>query len=541
MKRLSVLNFTQKKAMIKTICFIFAPFLLCAQTISSFIHWHNDAAFSLTQQSILADDITFIGGVFRSAFVGSADTLSSIGGTDILLALADENGQAIWAASGGSERNDELVEVANVDDRLYATGTYWLESTFGDIQLETVGSPQGIFLLQYNTEGEAIWGISINGSGDKEIHDLAVDRAGNLLLTGSFRGELWVNEDTLRAENSTLFLLKLNAQGQTIWTHQTQTFAGRASGIALSILPDNQIIVLGEYVGETAFGEILLATDTQDEDIFLATYHENGTLLWVREAGGVFPSFAVDLVQIDDQIIATGNFVGRIELSSDLIIQSAGVNEDIFLLAYDLDGVALWARTIGGAEVENVRSLASNGKNLLLGGFFRNNFQSEAISLTANSDQETAFVLQTDSNGTPQWGQVFPSSEQSYVNDIQWRNDERWQAIGDFQGTITSFDNIDFEAFTLNGFIAIIEDQPTSTVQSKADSTLFNFYQTTHFLQLQNAHALANWELFDLQGRLIKQAVKTQQLFISDLPTGIYIVRICDGNKSCQTTSFFKL
>lgn len=524
--------------MIKIICFIFTPFLFYAQTVNSFVHWQNEAAFSLVQQSILANNFTFLGGVFREEFISEQHTISSIGGRDVLLALVNENGQAIWTVGGGSERNDELVAVAHFEDRLYATGTYWLEGNFDDLQIETVGSPQGIFLLQYDLAGEAVWGISIDGSGDKEIYDLKVDQVGNILLTGSFQGELWINEDTLQADNSTFFIAKLDAQGQLIWTQQAQTRSGRASGIALSVLPNFHIAVLGEYVGETAFGEVRLMTDTEDEDIFLATYDASGNLLWVREAGGVFPSFAVAIAQINNQLVVTGNFVGRIEVNNELIIQSTGVNEDIFLLSYNFNGEPLWARTIGSTAVENVQTLASNGKHLLLGGFFRNDFRSGIVSLSGLSDQETAFVLQTDDLGTAEWGQVVASDERSYINKAAWRSDELWQVVGDFQGSLKLSEDIDVEAVTLNGFIATFKNQTTLTKNYGKNTVLFPFRQTANLLTLE-APILADWVLYDLQGKVIHAAQKAQYINIHLLPIGIYVVRIC-ANGNCETSSFFK-
>ncbi|MEM1327947.1 MAG: hypothetical protein AAGI23_18455 [Bacteroidota bacterium] len=519
--------------MLRLILILLIPISLDAQTLTQFRHWQNDFSLSWITQSI-DDNRTLVGGTFRNQFqTREGQNFDAIGGSDIVLLQLSENGNTNWVSTGGSDRNDVLVATAQLEGQTFATGTYWLNGNFGAINLTTSGSPQGIFLVNYDESGVTDWGLSINGEGDKEVNDMVVDDSGNLYLTGSFNGSLWLASDTLDSPNGTsLFVLKFNRLGELIWAQQNQTQQGTARGTAMTILSNNDVAILGEWVGKTAFLSDTLQTDTEDADIFLANYSSAGEEQWVREAGGVFPSFAVDIVSGNDQIFVTGNFVGRIEFSESMTIESLGVNEDIFLLSYDLTGQPLWAKRIGATNNENVRSLAIHENRLLLGGFFRETFTADDIILNGSANAN-GFMLQTDLSGNALWGSVIRSTGNVLVNKVQALSDREWRAIGDFTGTISLSDNQSFVAPTFNPFLATFQDRSSSTFSPTTPPLDFTVIQNDHTLVIETDFPIESIRLFDVTGRLIRIEDIGNILDISNLLSGTYAIFICGTNGSC--------
>ncbi|MEM9849830.1 MAG: hypothetical protein AAF847_18210, partial [Bacteroidota bacterium] len=316
--------------------------LIYAQSVESAFHWQSDFPLSVEQQAF-SEQFQYVGGTFRTQFITENTAQDAIGGSDIFLTAMDETGAMIWSVTGGSERNDLLEAVAYDDGQVFIAGTYWINAVFDDLILNTVGSPQGIFLISYSETGALQSGISINGQGNKEIRDLAIDQSGNLLLAGSFEGSLIVGDSTLFAAEEQFFLLKFDAAKNLLWARQASQVQGEAKGISLATLEADQIILAGDFMGTLVVGEDSLITDTEDEDIFIISYTVEGEYLWIREAGGVFPSFVVDVVGRSTDFYVGGNFTGRMTLDENLTIESRGPNENIFLLQYDKDGQALAA------------------------------------------------------------------------------------------------------------------------------------------------------------------------------------------------------
>jgi hypothetical protein len=518
--------------MIRLLLLLLLPFTSFSQVFTDFIHWQNDTPLSLAAQTITTNERTIVGGTFRDQLTILDAAIFSVGGNDIVLAQLAADGMMEWIRTGGSERNDQLVAIESFNEWTYATGTYWIDAQFDAVRLQTSGNTQGIFLLRYDEVGTIDIGLSIDGSGDKEVNDLAIDSEGNLLLTGSFNGSIWIDEDTLQSEQTTPFLLKLNASGNLIWAQQGQTHSGKATGIALTILPNNDIVVFGEWIGETLLVNDTLRTDTEDEDVFLVTYSTEGEPLWVRDAGGVFPSFAIDVVSSDEQIFVIGNFVGRMEFSESRTIESLGVNEDIFLLSYNFEGDPLWAKRIGATTMENVRSLAIRDERLLFGGFFRETLEADEVVLSGAAMQATAFIVQTNLEGEAEWGNAINASENAFINQVQAVSSNEWQAVGDFTGTITAFGDIDYTASTFNPFIARFVDESSSTF-SPIVPLNFQVVQINDLLTVQADFPIAQLQLFSSSGQLLRQVFRSTTLAVGDLNSGVYVLSVCGRNGYC--------
>ena len=86
-------------------------------------------------------------------------------------------------------------------------------------------------------------------------------------------------------------------------------------GDAITTLSDDSTIVTGSFSGSATFGkgesaETVLVSDGSD-DIFVAHYNTDGTIIWAKRAGGTAKDAGQGIVTLsDDSTIVTGSFKG---------------------------------------------------------------------------------------------------------------------------------------------------------------------------------------------------------------------------------------
>ncbi|MEM9885335.1 MAG: T9SS type A sorting domain-containing protein [Bacteroidota bacterium] len=513
--------------------------LLCAQSVEQVFHWQNDFPLSVDYQVFSEQNMQFVGGTFRTNFSNTTASHESLGGSDIFLTAMNASGEIIWSKSGGSERNDLLEAMAYFDQYIFSTGTYWIEAQFDDLKLETSGSPQGIFLLQYDTTGNLIKGITLNGNGNKEVHDLITDKDGNLLLAGSFSGNLEIGDTILSAAEEHFFLLKFDASMNLLWAKQATKVAGQSKGIALATLANEQIILAGNFLGTLIVGADSLTTDTEDEDIFLLSYTAAGEKLWLREAGGVFPSFVRDMVASENEFWVGGNFRGRIELDDSFSIESRGLNEDIFLLQYDRNGNNLFATPLGGAATESISSLSILEDQILIGGFFLDNFEMDNFRVEGDADSFDGFVLNYDTNSKKVDAlKALPADDNLFVKDIAFTANRQLSVIGDFIGT-ANLDNFTFTANTFNPFIAHLSNQNTA-IEPSLSTSVIQIKTKQNWLNIISDFSIKSIEIYDLEGKLLAQNTGKSKILIAQLASGIYAVKVLASTGVSSSALFFK-
>jgi hypothetical protein len=148
-------------------------------------------------------------------------------------------------------------------------------------------------------------------------------------------------------------------------------------GSALVVDPSGNVYTVGVFWGTVDFDpgpSVLNITAAGGYDIFLSKLDQNGNFVWAKtmgEAGDDF-GYAID---IDDQsnIYITGGFHGTIDFDPNAgvtNVASAG-DEDIFVCKYTSAGNLVWAKQMGGGDMDEGHSIAvDNDYNVYTTGYF---------------------------------------------------------------------------------------------------------------------------------------------------------------------------
>ena len=131
------------------------------------------------------------------------------------------------------------------------------------------------------------WVVSAGGTLHDKTRGIAVDPAGNVLLTGEFTGTATFGEHSLTSVGSMdFFVAKVDPQGNFLWVRSGGgDFIDR--GYAISADQAGNCYVTGHYQSaEARFGDVSI-NSIGDYDIFVAKYDATGQLMWITSGGGL--------------------------------------------------------------------------------------------------------------------------------------------------------------------------------------------------------------------------------------------------------------
>ena len=375
----------------------------------------------------------YVTGRFNGTTNFGGTTLTSLG-IDIFVAKYNSTGTLQWVKQAGGEGAFNYGYGIAVDGsgNVFVTGYIAAATNFSGTTLTPVGN-NDLFVAKYNSIGTFQWAIQAGASGKYCIgRGIAVDAAGNAVVTGEFQGATNFGGTTLTAiGNKDIFVASYNTAGTLLWAKQGGT-SGRSnvgSGIAADAL--GNIFVTGEFYGTTNLAGTNV-TATGDPDMFIANFNTSGLLQWVRHAGypsvqnnGFTTTYPVRGTAIaadgSGNAFVTGTFIGSPDFGGMSLTQ--GVGRDVFTAKYNSTGSLIWVKQIGMLNTNNYSyAIAADASgNCYVAGAFRNSAKFGGTTYTAIGTQD-AYICKYNNIGTVEWvkqaGSVnkFASSQGIAVN-----------------------------------------------------------------------------------------------------------------------------
>ena len=348
---------------------------------------------------------------------------------------------------------------------------------------------QWIFFAKYDKNGKFQWTKTTLNQSQSRLNDLEVDEDRNIYITGSwFEGSTF---DGIKKTliNSEIFIAKYNSNQQIQWLKQIgdpkTDYSVSGRGLAI----DNNlkcIYVTGGFAGTVDFGNMTLQSN--DKNIFLASYDFNGDLRWVKNMG------------------YWSGFASSIEYGSNLLVDEGGMVYLTGILGQggDFDGVSI--------------SAYDNTAN-------SNLYVDQFIAKFTSAGK----LIWVDHLGHPDYNdQLFSLSK--YRSILTIGGQTRPNAI--FGNNILINDNNYYLGYVCNINTSLITD--INDIIST--ETYLDFYPNPAkdeiYFRLNNNSISLDVKIFDLQGRLIKAKCINQdepEIDISDLLKGTYFLRLSNS------------
>ena len=291
----------------------------------------------------------------------------------------------------------------------YATGMVSDPGLFDNLIIPCNASD--VFVAKYDPTGGLLWAKTAGGPLLDQGYDIATDTTGNSYVVGAIQTNGIY--PTVTFDNITLtghgdydwFIAKYDANGSILWAKNAGGTGGdTAYGVAL----DNfgGVYVAGFFSGAMTVDGITV-TSAGLSDIFLAKYNPDGTLVWLKRAGGTGADIAHGIV-VDSagNIAIVGEFQNTATFGNNSIV-ALGLG-DAFIAKYDSAGNNLWARR-GGATItyqaDRANAIASDSSNsFYVTGEFTGTATFDGLSVTSTGPNASdIFLAKYDSNGVIEW------------------------------------------------------------------------------------------------------------------------------------------
>ncbi len=179
---------------------------------------------------------------------------------------------------------------------------------------------------------------------------------------------------------------------------------------------------------------------------------------WAKQMGGTGLEGANTLaVDNNGDVITTGNFTGAVDFDpgpGTFTMAGLGVSTDVFLSKLDANGNFVWARQIGGTQLDQGFSVTvDNTNNIYFSGSFSNVVDFDpgpgAYTLSASGTTQDAFVCKFDASGNFVWARSFGGTGTDWGLSVKTDASGNTILGGFFQNTV------DFDpgpaTFTMNG------------------------------------------------------------------------------------------
>ncbi|MBL7909877.1 MAG: SBBP repeat-containing protein [Bacteroidia bacterium] len=310
-----------------------------------------------------------------------------------------------WAkgiGNSGSEAGYCIKE--DFSGNVYVCGKFRLTVDFdpsaGIANLTSNGN-EDFFLAKYNSSGNYVWAKSIGGTGSESAQSIAIDNAGNILVTGYFFYTVDFDPSVGLANMTSVgasdfFIAKYDNNGNYVWSKS----AGLVNG-------DGGYSITLDLVGNA-----YTTGNSNGGDIFIRKYDIGGTLQWEKMISGAYSENGECIVYNNGNIYLTGYFRGIVDFdpsaSTANLATTSGIDGDVFIASYDTNGNYNWAKSFGSASANDYgHSVAVDGLgDLYICGDYRSTVDfdpSGGISNLTSLGGSDMFITKFTPTGTFIW------------------------------------------------------------------------------------------------------------------------------------------
>jgi hypothetical protein len=338
-----------------------------------------------------AGNIVVVGSFRSTANFGGANLVSP-GGMDVFVAKYSASGAHLWSKRFGGN-GDEVAQTVAVD----GTGAIVVGGYFASASIDLGGGAHanaapGVwdgFVAKYSSTGQYLWSSTFGGVNQDSVEGLAVDSAGNVAVTGLFKGtsidfagrtlsSTWGGPDT--------FIVKLSgANGASIWAKNIAC-GGPDLGSSVAIDQQDSILVTGQFFGTADFGGGALTTAGMN-DVYLAKYSSSGGFLWAKRFGAANDDLGASVaVDGNGNVAITGVFYGNVSFGGATLTNPSNVTSDVFVAKFTGNGAHIWSRSFGDDYADyGVAVSADADGNVLVTGTFNGTVSFGGAALTSAS------------------------------------------------------------------------------------------------------------------------------------------------------------
>ena len=294
---------------------------------------------------------------------------------------------------------------------VYVAGTFTNPMQIGNKTLLGFGGTD-VFVAKFTSKGTLLWAKQFGDVGDEAANGMAVDTAGNVIITGSTSAS--VDFGSGNAVSGLVYILKLDPAGNHVWSHSCGGVAPPMTyitgGKAISFDSQGDVIVAGEFGGTANCGDAP-RNSAGGLDILLAKLSgSDGHALWSKAFGDVKDQYVKALaVDSAGSAMITGIANGSVNFGGMDLVGGA-----FYMARFSPTGAHNWSRNWGKSNEAGPSAMVidANGTIAMSGGYSSSSFTFGGAAFPAATQfGPGAFVATFTNTGTHVWSNGFAMGE----------------------------------------------------------------------------------------------------------------------------------
>ena len=456
---------------------------------------------------------------------------------EIVIQKINASGDILWIKDYNSAGTLEATTVtADNQNNIFISGRFNSSASFDGIPLVSSQSSYNYFIVKIDSDGNTIWAKTIPGiSAEKPT--IAADSENNIYIVGEFSGTRSFNGTDLSISNGKLYLIKLNSNGQYIYTKQMGS-TGSSSNGTLTIDSQDNIIIVGRTLVDAVFGN-----DSYDTGGgYVVKINSLGEFLWSKQTTDFIGKSLVTDSQ--NNILFTGSYTGTVQFDDETL--SSPNFSSLFVAKLNGSGHKIWLKDIplNSTPLYFRRPVVTvNAADYLYLVFgFKGELNYEGNTYTAtNSNNTSQDIIISSLGNTADSGEVTWSKQ---FNRIDYTRDKILIAKDNSLYLTSKIRTSDFDGISLQNatpariIVAKIKNNTLSSdailATNRSTSLTYNEIQDKYIILLNRQVTKLDVKIFDISGRQIKSIHKKGSVnkvsFDLNGASGIYFLTILTEN-----------
>jgi hypothetical protein len=241
-----------------------------------------------------------------------------------------------------------------------------------------------VYLVKTNAQGDTLWTRTYGGPSVDFGNSVQQTADGGYIITGKTY--------SYGAGEHDVYLIKTNAQGDTLWT-RTYGGLGDDDGNSVQQTADSGYIITGQT---WSFG-------AGNGDVYLIKTNAEGDTLWTRAYGGTREDYGHSVQQTTDGGYVVAGFTWSF---------GSGYN-DVYLIKTNAQGDTLWTRTYGGTDIDAGSAVQQTTDSGYVVAGITCSFG------VGTPDHPDVYLIKTDAQGDTLWTKVYDGSDDDEGNSVQ--------------------------------------------------------------------------------------------------------------------------
>jgi hypothetical protein len=331
-----------------------------------------------------------------------------------------------WAASAGGGGNVDFCHGIATDSQGNA---YWVGSLAGTVDFGcgtiTDGNSDVMgFIAKRGPDGACLWVRAITvGFNDAWAYGVAIDAADRIYVTGSYNGNASFGDGVTLSSlgNDDIFLARYDTAGTCQWARRAGSSGSSDEARGVAVSADGAVFIAGFSGGTTiGFDDISIPNAGNFRQLVIARYDSTGTVQWARASTGNGQGKTCRAISVSgDRLFVTGQIGGSAASYDGLALTPAASGAYLYVLATDLDGNGVWARSFGTGDHEGMGISADTLGNVFVAARMWGSLFLPDDTLTAVSSNDDILVMKLDEDGDLQWAQSTGSTQRDLAWDVE--------------------------------------------------------------------------------------------------------------------------